>query len=99
MNHREFENLCERAHSRAVFREDSKGGVIVIADGDDISAEPHVFRTVWAFGRDESDLEVGRPLHFDRFYVDNGVSRLVTQEIRVAAALNDARQYAESRNG
>ena len=98
MKHQEFERICRQAQAKPVHREDVKNGVIVIADGTAMSGS-EAFRTVWAFGKDEDNLEIGRPLLFNLFYEDKGVTRPVTKEIRVAAALDDARNYAESRCG
>ena len=98
MKHQEFERVCRQAQAKPVLREDVENGVIVIADGTAMTGD-EAFRTVWAFGKDEDNLEIGRPLLFNLFYEDKGVTRPVTKEIRVAAALDDARHYAESRRG
>ena len=99
MKHQEFESICRQAQAEPVLREDHPNGVIVIADGMSLANDDSRYRTVWAFGRDDETLEIGRPLLFNSFYEDKGVTRPVTKEIRVAAALDDARQFAESRRG
>ena len=88
--------MCRQAKARPVCRKNVKNGVILVADGPAIS-DKEKYRTVWAFGRNENDLEIGRPLLFNDFYSDKGLVRPVTEDIRVAAALQDATHYAESR--
>lgn len=98
MNINEFESICRRASAKPVCREETPHGVIVVADGHNMTG-PEQYRTVWAFGRDEDSLEIGRPVLFNHFYEDKGIHRPVTEPVRVAAALEDARNYAESRHG
>lgn len=98
MNKQEFETLCRSAQAVPVLRKETKNGVIVIADGADPGGE-FAYRTVWAFGKDDERLDIGRPLMFDYFYENKGVHRPVSQDIRIQAALEDALDHAGHRNG
>ena len=85
MDRWEFEQICRDSRLRPVFRHDTPGAVIVVADGYfDFHPDrpyPH-HRTVWAIGKGESALQLGRSI-----YTEPGDSTL---QDRISVACEDA---------
>lgn len=90
-----FENICIQSRLRPVRRQNCGGRVILIADGwfpTNIDyAKPH-YKTVWAVGRSDEQLEVARPLYFE------GPVGSTEIHDRIKLALEDAMEIAEGLN-
>ena len=87
MDRWEFEQICIDSRLRPVFRHDTNGAVVVIADGwfngHPERPYPH-FRTVWAIGKGDHQLTLGRDIYTEG---PEGSSDL---QDRIAMACEDA---------
>ena len=85
MDRWEFEQICIDSRLRPVFRHDTPNAVVLVADGwfdwHQDRPYPH-HRTVWAIGKGESELQLGRSI-----YTEGGDSTL---QNRISAACEDA---------
>ena len=89
-----FEEVCRASSVEPVTKIQVGNRIVLIADGycndHPEFPGPH-YTTVWAVGKDESLLEVARPLYFE------GLGK-TTQEQRVAEAAADGIAFAEEMN-
>ena len=87
MDRHEFEEICIASRLRPVFRHDGPNAVVLVADGwfrgHPDRPYPH-HRTVWAIGKGDGDLTLGRDLYFE------GGPHVNTLQDRISAACEDA---------
>lgn len=106
MNRHQYEEMCRKSRVHPVKRIDAEDGIILISDSGaldlrdlrKVTDRRDHYCTLWAFGKDEENLMIGQALYFDAFFEDDGIWRATTEEIRVAAAEQTARDWLHARS-
>lgn len=94
-----FAEICNQSQIRQIYKEERKGGEILIGDGHfpfgRIEHAPAHYMTLWAWKRDET--VVAKPLYFDLEVEIDGemIDNRSTRKERVRQALEDARAFVE----